>query len=409
MRRDASRVASPSIALLLAAAILLASCAHEVVPPSGVARSPEAESDEVRLWAQAGREEAELEKRVAPYENEVLDQYLTRLGAASTPDDARAPGHPSLTFVVLPDPTLNAFAMPNGRIYVHTGLLACLENEAQLAMILAREIAHVTERHALRLVRDGSSEGDLFKLGTAPLSPTATVILGHRLELAATAAISGYGRDSEREADVDGTASLTRAGYDLTEAPKLYALLQKAAKERGGLETFFLGNPERLAERVEDTSAAIPAGYVPPAGRSVVDVQEFRMRMRTVVRENARLDIQAERFGLAAAQLDRVLALTPRDSIAELYYGDLYRLESQRADDPVDRADDERKAVERYDRAATLDPAYADPFRQLGFLYYQQKDNARARTAFERYLALKPDAPDAQRIKEYLAELDRQD
>jgi len=104
-----------------------------------------------------------------------------------------------------------------------------------------------------------------------------------------------------------------------------------------------------------------------------------------------------------------VLALTPRDSIAELYYGDLYRLESQRADDPVDRADDERKAVERYDRAATLDPAYADPFRQLGFLYYQQKDNARARTAFERYLALKPDAPDAQRIKEYLAELDRQD
>jgi regulator of sirC expression with transglutaminase-like and TPR domain len=54
-----------------------------------------------------------------------------------------------------------------------------------------------------------------------------------------------------------------------------------------------------------------------------------------------------------------------------------------------------------------LDPALPEPHRQLGFLYYQQKDSARAREAFERYLALKPDAADARRIKEYLVELDR--
>ena len=131
------------------------------------------------------------------------------------------------------------------------------------------------------------------------------------------------------------------------------------------------------------------------------------MRMRTVVRENARLDIQAGRFGLAAGQLDRVLAITPRDPIVQLYYGDLYRLQSQRSRDVADRADKAKKALERYERSAELDPTYPDPFRQLGFLYYQQKENVRARVAFEKYLALKPDAADASRIKEYLAEIDR--
>ena len=51
------------------------------------------------------------------------------------------------------DPTLNAFSLPNGRIYVHTGLLACLESEAQLAMILGHEMTHVTNRHPLALSR----------------------------------------------------------------------------------------------------------------------------------------------------------------------------------------------------------------------------------------------------------------
>ena len=102
-----------------------------------------------------------------------------------------------------------------------------------------------------------------------------------------------------------------------------------------------------------------------------------------------------------------MLAITPRDPIVQLYYGDLYRLQSQRSRDVADRADKAKKALERYERSAELDPTYPDPFRQLGFLYYQQKENVRARVAFEKYLALKPDAADASRIKEYLAEIDR--
>ena len=128
--------------------------------------------------------------------------------------------------------------------------------------------------------------------------------------------------------------------------------------------------------------------------------------MPAVVRENARLDIQAGRFALAADQLDRVLAVAPRDPVAQLYCGDLYRLRSQRTQSAAEAADWARQAIDRYEGAARLDPAYADPFRQLGLLYYQQQEIAQARAAFGQYLALKPDAPDAERVAEYLAELD---
>jgi regulator of sirC expression with transglutaminase-like and TPR domain len=90
-----------------------------------------------------------------------------------------------------------------------------------------------------------------------------------------------------------------------------------------------------------------------------------------------------------------------------MYYGDLHRLQSQRARDAAQKAQSEALALAAYEKAAALDPALPEPHRQLGFLYYQQKQNARARDASRTYLALKPDASDAKRIKEYLVELDR--
>jgi regulator of sirC expression with transglutaminase-like and TPR domain len=102
-----------------------------------------------------------------------------------------------------------------------------------------------------------------------------------------------------------------------------------------------------------------------------------------------------------------VLAITPKDPMAHTYYGDLHRLQAQRARDAAQKDEHARLALASYEKAVDLDPTAPEPHRQLGFLYYQQKDSARAKAAFERYLALKPAATDAKRIKEYLVELDR--
>jgi predicted Zn-dependent protease len=413
--------------------LLAVSCASRNVPPIGTGGQPfKPESDELRLWAEAEKEEQTLLKKAKPYDDPLLDEYLGRLGDKLLPDQVRAAGGPGLRFGVISDPTLNAFAMPNGRIYVHSGLLSRLDNEAQLAMILGHEMTHVDHRHALKFQRDATNKQILYTVlsiaasigvavaagsrassgdyvGAAVLSQTANAILGLGLQLAAIAAINGYGRDLEREADLEGMERLVRAGYDPKEAPKVFALLQSEAKDRGSLETFFFGSHPKLQERIETTNELLQARYAEAASApdTLRSTEDFSLRMRTVVRENAALDVRAGRFKLAQGQLERVLAITPNDPVAHLYVGDLYRLQSQRARIPEDRTDFAKKALDAYERSAALDPAFPDPFRQLGFLYYQQKENERAREAFKRYLALKPDAPDGKRIKEYLVELDR--
>jgi len=422
-----------AISWLLIVSIVAGGCASRNVPPIGAGGKPfTPEADERQLWAQAEKEEEKLLKRAKAYDDPLLEEYLARVGDRLLPDEVRAAGGPNFRFGVMSDPTLNAFAMPNGRIYVHTGLLARLDNEAQLATIVGHEMTHVTHRHALEFNRDARNKQILYTIlsvaasvgvavaagsrarsgdyvGAAVLSQTANAILGVGLQLATLAAINGYGRDLEREADTEGMERMIRAGYDPKEAPKVFALLRSESKERGSLEAFFFGSHPQLSERIETTNELLRGKYAAAAAApdSIRDTEDFALRMRTVVRDNAALDIRAGRFALAQEQLDRVLRITPRDPRAHLYYGDLYRLKSQRTRQTPERDELAAKALVSYQRAAELDPAFPDPLRQLGFLYYQQKDNVRARDAFEKYLALKPNAPDGRRIKEYLLELER--
>ena len=357
--------------------------------------------DHRAITAHTESEEAALAKRVKAYDDPRLADYLTTMAGRLVPSGPEAP-----RISVIEDPTLAAFAMPNGRLYVHTGLLSRVENEAQLATILARELA----RHAKGYARGAGGTSTLAARATrgrlphGDLSPTAAAILGLDLRLAAAAAMSGYGADREREADAQGLRRLTDAGYDGQQALKIFQRLAAEGPDRGPLEIFFYGNRPRMGERYEAARELLRATDTPGASAAgdVAGGPVFEQRMRAVVRDNAVLDMRAGRFGLAQEQLERALVGNPRDPIAQLHYGDLYRLRSQRVAAP-ERAEYVREALARYVRSLELDPSYVEPVRQLGLLYYQERDVAKARWAFERYLALVPDAPDARRIREYLS------
>ncbi len=367
------------------------------------------EADERAMWSQAEKEEDKLAKTGKLYEDPLLEEYLSAVAARLVPHEIQAAGAPPVRVAVFRDPALNAFAMPNGRVYVHTGLVARLENEAQLAAILGHELAHVTNRHALKFTRDARHTQIGFTiLGTDVLRATSNIFLGLGLTLAFQAAVNGYGRDLEREADTEGMERMVRAGYDPREAPRVFELLRQDHGDGGRVENFFFGNHARLDERIRATRDLLRTRHAGLDTAGLVrNTEEFPLRTRALVRENALLDARAGRFGLARAQLDRVLAMAPKDPVAHLYDGDLHRLQAQRAARPEDRAPLLERAREAYERAAALDATYPDPYRQLGYLYYQTRDSAKAREAFQRYLALKPDAPDARRVREYLVGLDR--
>jgi beta-barrel assembly-enhancing protease len=412
---------------------LLAGCASTNIPPMGYQGKPfRPEPDERKLWSDAEKEEEKLAKLGKTYDDPLLEDYLASVAAKLVPEEAQEAGAPAPRIAVFRDPTLNAFAMPNGKIYIHTGLLSRVENESQLAMILGHEMTHVTNRHALMFNRDAQNKQIWFSalaiaasLGVAVatgkqqgkgnyvsaevLRTTSNLLLGLGLELAFIASVNGFGRDLERDADREGMDRMVKAGYDPREAPRVFALLKDDHGDGSKLENFFFGNHPRLDERITNTEELLKtkyAGVAPPTDLAETN-EEFAMRTRTVVRENAALDIRAGRFKLAKAQLDRVLALAPKDPTTHLYYGDLYRLQAQRARNPFDKPLLVTQALQAYEQSAALDSSFPDPFRQMGFLYYQSKQPEKAKEAFRKYLALKPDAPDSRRIKEYLVELDR--
>src|SRR5215467_14476147 len=209
-------------------AALLSGCASTHVPPMGYqGKTFRPEPDERKLWSDAEKEEEKLAKVGKIYDDPLLEDYLAEVATRLVPEEALKAGAPAPRIAIFRDPTLNAFAMPNGRIYIHTGLLSRVENEAQLSMILGHEMTHVTNRHALMFNRDAQNKQILFSalaiaasLGVAVatgnqqnkgnyvsaevLRTTSNLFLGLGLQLAYIAAVNGFGRDLERDADREG-------------------------------------------------------------------------------------------------------------------------------------------------------------------------------------------------------------
>lgn len=142
------------------------------------------------------------------YRDEKMQAYINEVGQKLAKNSDR----PDIkyTFTVVDKSDINAFALPGGFIFINRGLLTYLNSEAQLAAVLAHEIAHVTARHAVRQ--------DAAKTGAGALSflsvlTTGSMAMGDVASLWSTAAVKGYGREMELEADQYGADYLFRSEY----------------------------------------------------------------------------------------------------------------------------------------------------------------------------------------------------
>ena len=407
---SATRVVVAALSLVTAAA-----CVSPARPPVPIAGSADTRALDVRA------EETRL-RAADVLESDDLGDYLAAIVDRLLSADERSTEAPRIVVTVLRDPTLSAFALPTGRIFVHTGLLARLENEAQVALVFARELAHAVLRHEpVAAASEGAIDDALAGIAPAiaramgaapradestsdPLSPMARVILGSRLVVSYAAAVRGYGPVAARAADRDAVGRLQRAGYTLSEVPRTIERLRREARAGGVAERFFYGADAALAERLVVMAPLVATAEAPADVPTATDPSAFARRVAQVRRENASLELRAGRFRLAQEQLDHALAADPDDASTHLVYGDLARLRAQRSRSIADRDELVRSAVGSYERCLALEPARADVHLRLGLLYYQVRQLEAARAAFARYVTLAPAAPDAARVREYLVE-----
>lgn len=194
------------------------------------------------------------------YGDPEVARYMTSVGRLL--QSASEMRDPPFTFTVVNSPTVNAFALPGGYVYVTRGLMALANNEAELAGVIAHEIGHVTARHAAQRYSHGVVAGlGATLLGILTESPQ----VGQLGQLAATAYIQGYSREQEFEADRLGIRYMTRAGYDPTAMASFLAsleaedvLAQKIAGKEGkkAVPELFRSHPRTAARIVEAAQLA---------------------------------------------------------------------------------------------------------------------------------------------------------
>ncbi len=180
--------------------------------------------------------------------------------------------HVEFRFRVLRDPMVNAFALPNGTVYVTTGLLATLENEAQLAGVLGHESTHVLNRHSYRENRSARKKAVALNImqGVAASMPAGSAF-GAAIALGATVGASivqytvfGYSQEKEREADRYGFDLMTKASYDPNAMAQTFALLDERLKFEP-VEGFYRTHPKLEERRKTPSSTPRPLACPTPA------------------------------------------------------------------------------------------------------------------------------------------------
>ncbi len=156
----------------------------------------------------------------------LLDGVATRLVAAST--------EPAISYkiTILNSPTVNAFSLPDGHLYVTRGLLALANSTSEIAGILAHEMAHVTARHAMQRVELEKSSALFSKVASEVLNDPAG---GQRLQEKSKLSLASFSRQQEFAADAIGVRTMAKAGYDPYGASRFLSSLARYAGMRAAM------------------------------------------------------------------------------------------------------------------------------------------------------------------------------
>jgi beta-barrel assembly-enhancing protease len=202
---------------------------------------------------------ADVEHQVRLLNDPVITEYVNRLGQKLVRNsDAQVP----FTIKVIDDDDINAFALPGGFFYVNTGLIEAADNEAELAGVMAHEIAHVAARHATK----NATKRDIWDFASIPLifvgGPVGLAVR-QVSQIAVPMSFLKFSRDAEREADLLGMQYQYAAGYDPQSFIDFFEKLQiKDKKKHNALARAFATHPmtdDRIHRAEVELETMLPA------------------------------------------------------------------------------------------------------------------------------------------------------
>lgn len=308
------------------------------------------------------------------YDNLAAQLYVNSVGQRLAPRDTDK----LFAIRLVPSPIPSAQTLATGTIYLSTGLVAMLESEAQLAYVIAHEMAHVTRDHwklkcIMRLAEPEYNQKQATKTAwLAALVGGAGAAIGAATSRSAEGAAAGaaaglvagavagmilnpmsnvdFDKVQEDEADREAFRILLSANYDVGEIPRLYLALQNVVNLDSRASLGFIGNRRRIRERLDNCKDLIEKAYKAEIdlkkskGELVGDNPQFRHLMAELKRDNGIMAYYYDMFAVARSNLAEAVALRSNDPAAQYYYGKVLQL--------VGRTPEEKRAADEAFRLA---------------------------------------------------------
>ncbi len=290
------------------------------------------------------------------YDNAMIQDLVNQLGQKVAP---REPRSKKYAFKLRADPAPAAEALSTGTIIVSTGLVAMLDNTAQLSYVLAHEAGHVARDHWKKriLMQEGEKEyleaqkaeserkartigilagaggiltGGLLGGGNGALAGGVLGgLVGYGLTSALTATKSSvvdWSTVEEDEADEVALQAMLDAKMDVHQVPVLYAALDKAAMKDDRVGMGFWGSRSRMEERLSKVKAFLAANQSKAEAGLSTDPKQFRRLFAELKRDNGILAFYNDMLEVAHSNLSEAVDVREADPVAQYYYGKVLKL-----------------------------------------------------------------------------------
>ncbi len=287
-------------------------------------------------------------------------------------------------FVVLNNAVPNAWALPGGKIAINRGLLVYLEDESQLAAVLAHEIVHAAARHgASQMTRGTVGNIGIAVIGIGVAGRDGAQLYNMASQVGAAAWMAKYGRDDELESDFYGMNYMAKAGYEPQGAVELQQTFVKLSEGRKAdfLSGLFASHPPSI-KRVQ---ANIARAQMLPRGqrfkaRYQAATAQLRKDASAYKAEQAAVAALQKKDGKAALnQLDKAIAIQPDEAAFWELRGHAWKM--------IDNPDNAEKA---FTTAIGKNPEYFSAYLARGILRHERGQKSSGLMDIKRSYALLP-------------------